>query len=705
MVTKIVALIATSALLLSASCNGTGCKSAEDCYNRGMVAQKAGDRTKAYRFLAGAAEDDPTNTTYQWAAAAVAPNAKFALFHIKTAWDNGLRNIHVFDAYVSLSSFQERSQKLDFALQLFPQLPDSVRTDEVRASLFFSFQRYDSAAAILRPLAEKKPTPMLCNMLSKSLLAKGDVEGARTVLMDGRKKKMLDAEGHLLLTYTYVREFDYPSIQAVFDGARKDGFYNQPMRLAHARIMVAQENPAEAQDLLRSLIQLFDGASNSPFQQEVRIASAYSYYLSGQRDSIEKIRSSVKDDSISLPEKELYALLIRKINDSAGFLDTLKPIIKRLPEYPELELLLAREISKTNKYNEALALYERLPETYLMSPRILVERARLLSMMGKDTVALALLGVMHQRKVSTKTSLELFRDITFKLNRIEDAQKAQKILSQLYKNDVSIRWAGGMLAMKSGKLDSALSIFSELSRSFPTEPRFKYARLFVYFLKGMYEDLFSESGKNKVSSPEIARLLARTFRKLNRNKEADSTYKAALTMSNNVGLKIEYAEFLTIINKASQAAQVYQEIINDKKAATGIDTMEYAAILNNLAWSLMQGDKSDKKLVLATIEKAYSLNSTLPSILDTYAEALLKYNDYSACIKVLEKSPLTRKETALLLRLSTAYEKGSDLNKAVRVLQDAEKLIESGHPGTISIPMDRQTIEARIKSILSRIKE
>jgi predicted Zn-dependent protease len=701
----IISIVTAITLLFSLNCGGSGCKTPEDCFKQGTVAFKNGDKIKAYRFFSAAAKEEPTNTAYQWAAANTATNPKFALFHVKTAWDNGLKNMQVFYALVTLSEFSDTTQKYSYALQLFKELPDSIRTDEVRAGLFFSFRRFDSTIALLGPLTEKQPSAFRCDMLSKALLAKGDVERAIKVLVDCKAKNKLDPEGYLLLAHAYLRGFDYKSTDAVFDAARKDGNYIPPLRLAHARMLFAQERGIDALNLLDTLMKPMGDSTTPGFVRETRIAAAYFAFILGQKSRIEALQNVRGGDSGAIAERALYSLLSQKIGDTTRFLDTLKTIVKRLPEYPELQLLLAREIARSGQSGEALALYDRLPETYLRSPRIIVERARLLSMTGRDTMALALLGVMHQRKISTRSSLELLRDITFKMNRIDDAQKVQSLLSSLYKNDVPLRWAGGMLAMKTGKLDSAFTVFTSLCRDYPNEMRFHYSRLFVYYLKGAYDELLNEIGKLGKTSPAIVRLQARTLQKLHKNKEADAAFRTAIASDKSIALKMEYAEFLINTNNGSQAAQIYAEMLKADKGAHDLDTNEYVAVLNNLAWSLLQAENSDKKTVLSTIEKAYSLNKKIPSIVDTYAEALLKYKDFKGCIALLEKSPITVQEAALQIKLSSAYEGVNELTKAIRALEEAKKLMDSGSPGRISTNVDAGEVQSRISSLLAEIKE
>ena len=85
-------LVLATALLFfcfSTGCNTPRCKNPQDCYQQGLKLLQSQKKDDAYRYLAKAANDDPVNVTYQWAAANIAPNPKFALSHVKTAWKQG----------------------------------------------------------------------------------------------------------------------------------------------------------------------------------------------------------------------------------------------------------------------------------------------------------------------------------------------------------------------------------------------------------------------------------------------------------------------------------------------------------------------------------------------------------------------------------------------------------------------------------------
>lgn len=689
-------------------CGGSGCKTPHDCFQQGSVALKTGDKAKAYRYFAAAANDDPANVTYQWAAAHVAPNPQFALFHVKTAWDNGFRTLEALDAYLRLTRITEAAPSLLFALQLYRQLPDSLRTDEVRAGIYLNFKMHDSTIALLTGIFEKKRSCAAANGLAKAYLAKGDNGKAKEFLLECNGKKLLNTEGYTLLNLACLRDFDFSGCASVFEAAKKEGLYSDELKLIHARGLVAQEQYNDAEAILKPFIQVSNTDKNSDFLKNIRMVLAYIYFVNKNRDAIAVLKKSLPGDTGKARVEGLfYEAIMKRIADTSSLVPIVTELLKKIPAYPEIEIILAQELARMGKNNEAVKVYQNLPDVYRGAPRFIIERARLLDLSGKFSDALVMLSLLHSKKIVTRSSLELFRDISFKRNMTDEAAKAQKILETAYKNDVGVRWARGVMGLRNGTYDSAITLFSSLVKEYPDEPRFLYALVSAYFAKGEYDRVIQRCSMKPSTMSSILRLQARAYIKLAKPSQADSLYKFAIAVNkNDIGTKMEYAEFLQHHGSPEKAVALYRELIEKDKDAMGGDSGQAAAIvLNNLAWSLLQSPGGDKEVVLSAIKKAYGIDRQNSSILDTYAEALLRYNDFNGCILLLENSPLTAHEAALLFKLSTAYEKNNNITKAIRTLQDAKKLIESRSPGRISITMSAGDVESRIGSLLAMIKE
>ena len=216
-----------------------------------------------------------------------------------------------------------------------------------------------------------------------------------------------------------------------------------------------------------------------------RMNLAFIYAATKNIDSITLMSKEIPDSSpVKTMELKFYSLLKQGENsDPATILKTLDTIRKSLPPNPFIELYTARALLKSGDAAKAVEVYKRLPGIYLRSPGILTEYALALSRTGKSNEALVALSTMHRRGSFTKTSLELFRDLTFKQNLLDKSENAQKLLEKLYGNDARIRWNGATLALRSGKVDSAITLLKDLEKQFPNEPQFKTAQISALIIK------------------------------------------------------------------------------------------------------------------------------------------------------------------------------------------------------------------------------
>jgi predicted Zn-dependent protease len=457
---------------LCCGCNGLIGQNPQDCYEKGRKNFTAGNRGLAYKYLAKAANAEPENVKYQWAAACAAPNPKFALYHIKNAWDNGLRNREVFDIYRKLSVIFDSTLNQNFVFQLYRQLPDSIRTSGLRADIFYSFRNYDSTLVILQDLFKREPSQRLANGIAKTYLAMGDNEKAKAFLLESRESKLLNSDGYSLLNLAYLHSFDFAGSAVVFEAAKKDGLYDDELKSIQARGFVAQGKYDEAEPLLQQLM-VSETGKNPDFKRNIRSTQAFIYFIKGDKKALLTMDEGLQGDSGSVRLEKLYLdAIIRRLSDTTSLVPVLTNLLKKYPAYPEIQILLALELARTGNNSAALKVYQNLPEIYLLSPRIIVDRARLFDLTGKSSDALAMLSVLHSRKIASKASLELFRDISFKKNSIDDAMKAQTILEKVYKNDVGVRWAKGTMLLNNGNYDSAITVFSALVTDFPRENRF-----------------------------------------------------------------------------------------------------------------------------------------------------------------------------------------------------------------------------------------
>lgn len=666
------------ALFLSVGCSQSSGLSARQCYERGVQKLKENNKKKAFDFFKTASQKDTANPLYSWAAAQAAGNKNDAFVNAKESWTKGLKQPQVLFALTALSLHSNKLEALRYALALYDEMPDSLRTAGLRGDIFYRSDQYDSCIAQWGPLYSKKPSGPLCSQIAMAYSKKGDIQKARSLLIEGRGRGILDAQGYIMLCLLSALEFDFSGVDALFQEMHASGLCNASIESEHAGFLLAQERYSEAGKILEKILALPPDSSNGFIKSQARISLDLVYCMTSQPEKIKGLIAQAPEKGpFAKAEKALHKAAMGIYYDSLKAFDEFAVVRKAAPQNAAINLIFARSIGKRGEYEKALEIYDQLPEIFRRSPRTLLERASILQKMGKDDDALALISLMHRHKLFSKTSLELYRDITFKKNMIERSMAAQKILEQHYAGDAGVLWAKGVLALSKNEFDSARAAFAALRQKYPDEEKFETVRILVDMIKKDYERVIKECDASRAPAASLAPLKARALVRLGKNDLARETYLKALSERKTPELLAEYSSFLLEGGLAGQAIPLYEELIKMSKENPKTDKKEIAMYFNNFAWSLLQADSTSPKRLLWAAKQAYALAPEDLHIIDTYCEALIRSAQYGDCIKMLKSNPATAQEPRLLFHLATAFEKNGDINLACRTYSQALALADS----------------------------
>jgi tetratricopeptide (TPR) repeat protein len=682
---------------------GAGCamfSAPEESYKKGTEFVKEGKYEKAYKMFLSAIKKKPEEPKYHWAAAQTAKNQNAAFIHSEMAWKNGMKNVTVLLALMKLSLFTSEQQRIGKMVSLFDELNDTIKTPMLKAELFSQIGASDSAIAIWNNLYTVKPSAILAFKIGRELSVKNKTSEGKEFLEKAREQKILDAAGYVLLASFRAFDYDYKGVNEIFKETKRIGLYTNEVALEEAAFLFVSNNFDSAAAILDEYKLPVTNQPDQPVNLRARINLAFMYASRKQKDSINLLSQQIPSSSGFLKgEQQLYNLLVKAdTSDTAYLMKELIAVRKQLPPNPFIDLFTARALLKSGRFNNAVELYRRLPGIYLRSPAILTEFAFALTRSGKDNDALVVLSVMHQKKVFTRGSLELFRDLTFKKNLIDKSEHAQQLLEKIYGDDVKLRWSGAIMAIKEGKIDSALTILNLLETKFPKENQFKLTRISALIIKGDYESALSICHSGSLPAEQTIPLEAQIYKKQGKEKEALNLIESALKENRKPNLLVEYAELLMEQNRNNDAVKVYEELLNNRQQDKKSNA-ESAALYNNMAWAMLHSQNPDKKLTIKTASKAYELLPNLPNIIDTYAEVLINFGEYSECIKLLESTPQTQKEPKFIYLLGTAYEKNRDANKAVRNFRAAVALMDSSS-GTIKMDITKEVINSQIDKLM-----
>lgn len=688
-------------LILSSGCTML-IQDPEKAYQKGMELVKEKKIETAYKYFLASTKKQPDNPKYHWAAAQTARNQNAAFIHTEMTWKNGMKNVPVMASLLRLSLFTNKEQRTAKMISLFNELPDSTRSPLLKAELFSQIGESDSALTIWKNAYATKPSTMLAFKIGRELNIKNETTTAREFLENARKAKMLDGAGYVLLASMRAFEYDYEGIEEIFKETKKLGIYSNEVALEEASFLFVSGKYDAAAAILSGYRQPNPGQKDHLINHRARINLAFMYAMRKDTGSLNTLLSEIPDSSpFKSAEQRFYKILQDgEKMESEALLKELDEIRKSVPGNPFIELYTARALLKSNQFAKSADIYRRLPGIYLRSPGILTEYALVLSRSGKENEALVALSIMHKRKSFTRTSLELFRDLTFRKNLLDKSEHTQQLLEKLYDNDARIRFNGAILALRTGKVDSAITLLTDLEKQFPNEHHFRTTRISAMIIKGDYTNALALCDSGNTPREQIIPLKAQILKKLGKETESIQLIETARKEKDNPHLSLLHAEMLMQMDKNEDAAKIYEDLLASKKLDKEAGAQS-GVIYNNMAWALLQTEKPNKKTVMKAAERAYQLLPSSANILDTYAEALIRFEQYGQCIKILEDSKITQKEPKLIFQLGMAYEKKNDLNKAVRNFKTVTTMMDSAKGG-IEMNISKAAIERHIEKLMDK---
>jgi tetratricopeptide (TPR) repeat protein len=677
--------------------------SAQQYFEKGMEKQKQGKRSEAYDCFRQAIKKDPSNPLYSWAAASSAGNREDAFTNAEDAWAKGYKRPQGLFFRTALSFHGNRQEALTFALNAFKEMPDSFRTPEVRGDLFFRFEEYDSALAQWEPLYSRSPSPTVCRQIALAYSGKGDFVKAQGVLSEARRKNLLDRAGLSALATLYAFTFDYAAVDSLFRDMNRQGLFNDTSQMEYAEILVVQDRYDNALKILGGTHNSLLAKGDAGLAFRARTLLYLLYYMKKQPDGIMRTASMIpKEFPFQKAEKTFAETAADTTLDSAQSLAKIEVNRKALPPSPSLDLVIARENMARGNFKKSAEYFSSLPPLFNRSPRVLAERATVHFAMGADSVALALINILHIRKLYTKQSLEVFRDIMLKNNILEKGMAAQSVLEKQYPRDAGVVLKKGLIALAAGKTDSAFAVFSALAKQYPDNDDFEVLRISVLLMQKKYDKVLGECTRSRASPAALASVQARALHYSGKIPEARTVFEKLTQEKKTRRLLLDYTTFLLETSQFDRAVPVFKDLIADSRKNAGAGSTELGLMYNNLAWSCLKADSCPETELLGAAKRAYSLASDNPHILDTYAEALLKTGRYDDCIKLLKDNPLVVKEPRLLFHLGTAFEKKNNRYEACQTYSSAVLAAGTG-PHQLPVNFDTSEISAHVRELkLSR---
>ena len=646
--------------------------SAKEEYDRGVILAREGKVKQAFKAFKNAARRAPDSARYHFAAAQTSPDQNTAFMYTKYAWEKGLKNRAVFLSLLKLSFHVDKEKKLQYALSLFGELPDSVATNTFKGDLYFEFGKSDTAYLLWSEEFRKTRQSFLCPKIAQALARQGKSDQAIDFLNKCKAENMLDAEGYSHLASLYAMKYDFREVDRLFKELATSNLFNDQLRLENATYLVFNGRYKEAEPLVSRQSGPGSPAAKTLYNLRFRTLMIYSELMQGNLERVDALLASVPQDTI-LKEKttELYAALKAYSTNDTGAFTLLQKVRVKIPPDPVTIVLTARAAMQKKLYKDAATLYQQLPAVVLWSPQIVGERARAVALAGDDDKALSIISYMHKERIFSRQTLELFRNLTLKKDLLEKSEAAQKFLEERYSNDIGLKWKGLLLAIKSEKIDSAFTVARQLSKAYPDDERFFLTMLTLLLMRKEYRQVLEEVQKSTLPSEKIKPIEAAAWKGLGDTIRAIQAYESAVRERKDPMLMMQLAEMYFQTKSYDKATKLYTQLLGDTADSGFKDSLQVAVLLNNNAWTIMTAGTHDLAAALTMAKKAHELVPGNLHILDTYVSILFEAKKYKECIALLEENASALAEKRLLCHLSRAYEKRGDINKAKRYLEDA----------------------------------
>jgi tetratricopeptide (TPR) repeat protein len=232
------------------------------------------------------------------------------------------------------------------------------------------------------------------------------------------------------------------------------GFKDTPVRVLRANIMMRRGNHeavAQEADLM------LQETANSSW---ALVAAAKTYAAIGQRDKA----MQAFDRALAIkPEAYIYVnrAQVRPSSDVSGRLADLDQALKLEANMPDALSIKASILSNQGKYSEALALYDQMPKSGANDMWVETQRAVLLSKSGRSSEAVnAFASLRSKAKSPVDLNSLCWAEGTagvaldYAVNECSEAVKLSDRNPQ-YVDSL------GMALLKSGKLDEALTVYTE----------------------------------------------------------------------------------------------------------------------------------------------------------------------------------------------------------------------------------------------------
>ena len=419
------------------------------------------------------------------------------------------------------------------------------------------------------------------------------------------------------------------------------------------------EEADKLQDLFDSYITDLGG---NYIAHQARIYLSYLYFHNKDEEGINKLRHYAEGNlRIYEGERALYAYYQAELKQQKNTYELLKKAERILGRNVVAALSAAEYMSRTGNYNEAIRLYSKaakINKTVGSGVYLLENLARALADDKKYLASFELIRMMHERRLITRETLSLLRDVSYPAGFPEISAGAQRVLEKKFGKSDEILLGGGELKLKEGDAQAALEVFEKLLAK-GVEPTYQ-ARLDNAVAESMLQLQMFENVLDIVEEKEISESYrgSALYGMGDYEKAFDVFSRLNEEAARKGQWRVEYALLLALKNREKEAAEQFHLAIqeNPKLIRPYVElaslllkhkqfgaAREYALDALKLADSLIRA-----KLIVANVDIVQERNASATVILE---DILREYPDNIDALFLLSRSLFNQNENAEALKV------------------------------------------------------
>lgn len=259
-----------------------------------------------------------------------------------------------------------------------------------------------------------------------------------------------------------------------------------------------------------------------------RLHSSFIYVFKNEQKELQKLKSWTDGKKkYSEAEHLFYDDLLAQIEGKPSENAFQKPR-KLISGHPIVEFFYGRHLNKRGDFNEAMRVFRIMltkNKNYNRNPYILTELARSMMALNQNREAIGVLSEIHRRKIYSKESLLLYRDLMLKTNNEEESWKIQEYLDKTFQGDAELEWERAMLSMQTRRYKEATNIIEHLSEKFPNDEKIEIARLTLYLAKQKFTECIEACKASELGIDKLNLIRAQAYIGLKNYEKASELLK------------------------------------------------------------------------------------------------------------------------------------------------------------------------------------